>query len=372
MNVQFQYEPSPAMKDFFYQQTPRKVPGDIRDSFFALFGYSDAAFFSEMRVLGYVVIFCDLVLLVGLLGLYSTKYYTHFGDMDLLPVWVLPLCLLVFPILLYNYIKSTKKHRDFLYGMLVHGVLVDGRIIAVESVHQRASRFHCREISTGILEATICEQKYEARFRTSISVLGLMMRFCREHGTPVALVYLPSDPTQMVPLLVYENVRHVSKNDGAAVMDKEVAMGNVEIRTTKESDLPQIAEIHAQFWEPPEVQNVERMREKLPQLLNNPAYILLSAIDGDAVLGSVMGVVVEDLYGQCQPFLVVENMIVDKKARGRGVGKTIFAEMEARAKEKGCRYVILVTEADRKDAMAFYPSIGFHPTRNMGFKKYLH
>ena len=111
------------------------------------------------------------------------------------------------------------------------------------------------------------------------------------------------------------------------------------------------------------------MKNKFFELQQNDAYILLCAVEKDNIAGSVMGIICEELYGDCQPFLLLENMIVDSAYRKKGIGKALFVELEKRAKSKGCRQIILVTETNRKDACAFYESLGFHPTANKGYKK---
>ena len=80
---------------------------------------------------------------------------------------------------------------------------------------------------------------------------------------------------------------------------------------------------------------------------------------------------VEELYGDCKPFLVIENMIIDSKYRKKGIGKMLIEQIEKQAKTKGCSQIILVTEVNRYDACGFYESIGFHPTANKGYKKKL-
>jgi len=40
---------------------------------------------------------------------------------------------------------------------------------------------------------------------------------------------------------------------------------------------------------------------------------LLSAVENSLLIGSAMGVICGELYGDCRPFLVLENMIVEKK-----------------------------------------------------------
>jgi len=142
---------------------------------------------------------------------------------------------------------------------------------------------------------------------------------------------------------------------------------NMTIRYLQLQDIPALAELYRQFWG--ESSNVEKMKEKFAQLREREDYILLSAVEGEKLCGSVMGIVCQELYGECAPFLVLENMVVDSAYRRGGVGKALLAELEKWAKAKGCRQIILVTEAYREDACGFYEAEGFHPTASKGFKK---
>jgi len=80
--------------------------------------------------------------------------------------------------------------------------------------------------------------------------------------------------------------------------------------------------------------------------------------------------VCDELYGDCLPFLVIENMIVDRGARRMGVGKALLNELEKRARERQCSQMILVTERNRTDACGFYESYGFSKDHK-GYKKKL-
>ena len=84
-----------------------------------------------------------------------------------------------------------------------------------------------------------------------------------------------------------------------------------------------------------------------------------------------MGVICEEIYGDCRPFMVLENMIVDEKYRNQGVGKALIFELEKVAADKNCTQIILVTESNRIDACEFYESVGYNPDSHKGFKKKL-
>lgn len=139
------------------------------------------------------------------------------------------------------------------------------------------------------------------------------------------------------------------------------------IREMTAADMEALSELYTAYWG--EKSNVAKMREKFSALAKNPAYIFLCAEVGGVVAGSVTGVVTEDLYGECAPFLVLENMVVAENFRRKGIGRALFSELENRARARGCSQIHLVTERRRVDAHAFYESLGFSPHSHTGFKK---
>jgi len=141
------------------------------------------------------------------------------------------------------------------------------------------------------------------------------------------------------------------------------------IRDLVIEDIKSLSDLYYQFWG--EESDMQKMKNKFAKLQNNDAYIFLGAVENETLLGSIMGIVCDELYGGCRQFLVVENFIVDAPSRRKGVGKALFAELEKRARARECTQIILVTETERKDARSFYESIGFNPTSNKGFKKKL-
>lgn len=132
-------------------------------------------------------------------------------------------------------------------------------------------------------------------------------------------------------------------------------------------DIPDLALLYKQFWN--EDSCVELMKKKFRELQKNPSYVFLSAIDGNHLMGSVFGIICEELYGECKPFLVLEDLVVDGRYRRKGVGRALMTEMEKIAVEHGCYQMLFITENDRTDTIAFYASLGFNPDTHKGFKK---
>ncbi len=115
-------------------------------------------------------------------------------------------------------------------------------------------------------------------------------------------------------------------------------------------DIAELAVLYHQFWG--EESSVKKIENQFIKLQKQNTHILLSAIEEDSLVGSVMGIFCEELYGDCRPFLVIE--IVDKNFRKRGIGRALLSEMEKIAKQRGCTQIILVTESNRIDACGFY------------------
>ncbi|KAF0209035.1 MAG: GNAT family N-acetyltransferase [Actinomycetota bacterium] len=145
--------------------------------------------------------------------------------------------------------------------------------------------------------------------------------------------------------------------------------GRVEVGRLVESDLEAVARLYEQFWGEPS--SVERMREAFRRLESNPDYVFLAAKNGGELLGTATGILCSDLYGECRPFMVVENFVVDAGRQRTGVGSALMRELEAAALERDCTQTILVTESDRVDAVSFYESLGYESRPYRGFKKRL-
>ena len=114
----------------------------------------------------------------------------------------------------------------------------------------------------------------------------------------------------------------------------------------------------------------EKMGALVEKINANPEKYLLVAEDQETgtLCGSLLGVVFEDICGDCQPILLVENVAVLPEWQGKGVGKAMFKEIEQWGLSHNCHYCILVSGMARTGAHKFYHAIGYEEVK--GFKKY--
>lgn len=141
------------------------------------------------------------------------------------------------------------------------------------------------------------------------------------------------------------------------------------IRNMIIEDLPELALLYKQFWG--KESDLKSMKELFKILSDRDSHIMLSAIDDNKLVGSVTGIICDELYGQCKPFMVLENMIVDIRYRNKGIGKALIEDLERIALERQCTQIILVTEVNRNDACSFYEQIGYSRDTHRGYKKKL-
>lgn len=141
----------------------------------------------------------------------------------------------------------------------------------------------------------------------------------------------------------------------------------MNIERLVEDDLPGLAKLFEQFWG--ENSSLKKMHNTYARMAVNPAYILLTAKQNDRLAGFAMGIICEELYGECRPFMVIEDLIVDKNMQRTGAGSALMQKLEKYATHHDCCQIIFVTEGERKEALRFYQSLGYEYEPYKGFKK---
>ena len=136
-----------------------------------------------------------------------------------------------------------------------------------------------------------------------------------------------------------------------------------------EGDLPALATLFTELVDTRT--DHDAMQASFRRMEASPDYILLGAKLDGRLVGFMMGIVCHDIVGPCQPFLVVENVVVAQSARRQGVARSLWAALEGEARRRYCHYCLLVTGDWREDAHRFYTSVGFVADKYKGFKKYL-
>lgn len=150
---------------------------------------------------------------------------------------------------------------------------------------------------------------------------------------------------------------------------------NLKFREAKREDLPEIVRMLAddflgatrERYETPLPESYVKAFAEIDADKNNE---LIVAESGGAIVGTLQITFTPSISFQGGKRATVESVRVDKKYRGRGLGKELMIWAINRAKEENCFAIQLTTNADRKDAHRFYENLGFKGS-HLGMKLYL-
>ena len=142
-------------------------------------------------------------------------------------------------------------------------------------------------------------------------------------------------------------------------------------RRAQAHDADEVDRLYAQLVDGP---GIDVLPQRLAELQRSTQAALFvvddESDDGDGLLGTVFVALCPDaMYGR-QPFAVVENIVVDARARGRGIGALLLAEVERFCLAADCSKIMLLSAIERADAHRFFESAGYEGDRKRGFVKY--
>ena len=133
---------------------------------------------------------------------------------------------------------------------------------------------------------------------------------------------------------------------------------SLRVREAGPADAPAVAMLLGELGYP---SSEEEFRARFERYSKFAGTHLIAAEDGGEVIGlgamQVMPLVHRDL-----PVARITSMVVRSDRRGRGIGRRLEEELEAIARREGCGRIDLTSRHRRKEAHAFYRSLGFEET----------
>jgi ribosomal protein S18 acetylase RimI-like enzyme len=148
---------------------------------------------------------------------------------------------------------------------------------------------------------------------------------------------------------------------------------SVLVRPATPDDLSEILRLYRQLTDedtPVLLPDSDKASSVLDAMAAQSGRQLLVAENGRQILGTADLLIVPNLTHGGAPWAVIENVVVDEKARRRGVGRALVADLVRRCTEAHCYKMQLLSNKRRTEAHDFYRSVGFEAMAE-GFRRYL-
>src|SRR5207302_6503866 len=133
----------------------------------------------------------------------------------------------------------------------------------------------------------------------------------------------------------------------------------ITVRTAEPRDLAEVLDLYEQLAEgrPAAAPTREAAAHVYEMMRTQPGRTLLVAVVDDAVRGAADVLVVPNLTHDGKPWMIVENVIVDSRARRQGIGRAMD-DVLRRAQDAGCYKIQLLSRKGRGESHSFYEQQG--------------
>ena len=110
--------------------------------------------------------------------------------------------------------------------------------------------------------------------------------------------------------------------------------------------------------------------EELEDLINSKAGIVLAAVDDEDPEGTILGTMTLVVFRIPTGVRAwVEDVVVDKEARGKGIGEKLIRTSIERAKAEGAKTIDLTSRPSRVEAHRLYKRCGFEMRETCVFRR---
>ena len=110
--------------------------------------------------------------------------------------------------------------------------------------------------------------------------------------------------------------------------------------------------------------------EELEDLIKSKAGIVLAAVDDEDPEGTILGTMTLVVFRIPTGVRAwVEDVVVDKEARGKGIGEKLIRTSIERAKAEGAKTIDLTSRPSRVEAHRLYKRCGFEMRETCVFRR---
>jgi len=137
-------------------------------------------------------------------------------------------------------------------------------------------------------------------------------------------------------------------------------------REAKHSDLHNLLGLLHQLSPPKDAEKSpgsDGLLQVLGKIISDENHFIFVLEKEGRLVGTATLLLQMNLSHAGRPYAHIENVVIDEKHRGKGVGKKILGHLVEKAKERNCYKIILHCKKDK--GMPFYKKCGLRETGEM-------
>ena len=140
-------------------------------------------------------------------------------------------------------------------------------------------------------------------------------------------------------------------------------MTPVSVRDARPADAADMASLATQLGYPASAEN---MPERLARLVSDENARAIVA-ESEGSIDGMLTIHLRYTLNHAAPIAQITLLVVNERARGKGIGRALVTEAEAWARSRGSHRINVTTQLSRVGAHAFYESVGYaHTGRRYG------
>lgn len=134
----------------------------------------------------------------------------------------------------------------------------------------------------------------------------------------------------------------------------------ITLRQAAKSELPAILSLYGQLGQDDgAILDVHEAGHIWERMQTYPDYRIYAALADGRVVGTFALLIMDNIAHRGARSAVLEDVVVEERLRGRGVGRQMMRYAGGLCREKGCYKMTLSSNRNRESAHRFYESLGF-------------
>jgi GNAT superfamily N-acetyltransferase len=139
-----------------------------------------------------------------------------------------------------------------------------------------------------------------------------------------------------------------------------IIMNDIVIRKANENDLPKILTLYSEIEDEKQCNlDLETAKKKLKIIMSYPNYAIYVAENEGKIVGTFELLIMDNLAHAGIPSAIVEDVVINEKDRGKGIGKLMMQYAMETSRREGCYKLMLSSNLRRERAHKFYDNLGF-------------